>query len=116
MLVLTTALSGCSAAYIIGEYGQSSGHEIRLSCRRTYRVHEKADKLLVTAFAASEAAGAACRAMLTEDAPESTEHPIRYWDAAEAYLTDKKIQRCMISGGRELELLHSEFTVACVPK
>ncbi|PPE47291.1 hypothetical protein C4M77_28410, partial [Escherichia coli] len=40
LLIIALPLSGCSAAYIMGEYGQSSGREVRLSCHRTYRVYE----------------------------------------------------------------------------
>jgi hypothetical protein len=40
------AVSGCSAVHIMGEYGGTPGQDVRLSCRRTYRGHEKADKLL----------------------------------------------------------------------
>lgn len=116
LLIVALPLSGCSAAYIMGEYGRSSGYEVRLSCHRTYRVYEKADKLLVEAFSASEAAGAACLVLQTDKEPSGPEHPVRYWDAAEAYLRDKKNQPCAISGGRQLELLHSEFTFACLPR
>jgi len=116
LLVAAMALTGCSALHIMGEYGGTLGHEVRLSCRRTYRVHEKADKLLVVAFSASEAAGAVCLALQTGDEPEPAEHPVRYWEAAEAYLARKTNQRCTISEGQELELLHSEFTFACAPK
>src|SRR5215213_11996982 len=115
LLVVGMALSGCSAVHIMGEYGGTLGHEVRLSCRRTYRVHEKADKLLVVAFSASEAAGAACHALQIGPKPEQTEHSVRYWETAEAYLVRKTNQRCIISGGQELELLHSEFTFACTP-
>jgi hypothetical protein len=115
LLISAMTLSGCSALHIMGEYGGTLGNEVRLSCRRTYRVHEKADKLLVVAFSASEAAGAACLALQTGNEPEPMERPVRYWDAAEAYLARKTNQRCTISDGQELELLHSEFTFACEP-
>jgi hypothetical protein len=115
VLIIATSLPGCSALHIMGEHGGLSGHEVRLSCRRTYRVYEKADKLLVEAFSANENAGAACLALQTDDEPGQAEPSVRYWDAAAAYLADKKNQRCTISGGQELELLHSEFTFACAP-
>ncbi|WP_262032493.1 hypothetical protein [Microvirga sp. Mcv34] len=116
LLIIALPLSGCSAAYIMGEYGQSSGHEVRLSCRRAYRVYEKADKLLVEAFSASEAAAAACLVLQADKELDQIEHPVRYWDVAEAYLKNMKNQRCAISGGRQLELLHSEFSFACLPR
>jgi hypothetical protein len=67
----------------LSEYDGDAGREVRLSCRHTYRVYEKENKLLVATFSVSEATGVACVLPNMEEF-SPTEYPIHYWDAAEA--------------------------------
>jgi hypothetical protein len=114
-LLVTISLCGCSGLYIMDEYGESHEHEVRLSYGRVYRAYEKANKILIEAFTANEAVGRV--SMVREGVLSGQSEPaIRYRDAAEAYLAEKKDRRCNIISGKELGSLHSEFTVTCTPR
>jgi hypothetical protein len=101
------ALSGCAGGYILSHYGTTASKVVKTSCRGEYRVSEKDGKLLVSAFAVSEAYHSAC------ESPPPGRTGIPYEYAAVQFLQESNRPLCVITAGERLELLHSEFAFTC---
>ncbi|HEX2136725.1 MAG TPA: hypothetical protein VHG30_12625 [Microvirga sp.] len=100
-------LTGCSAAYILAEYSAAPAANVTTACGRGYTVsNAKDERLLVTAYPLVE--------LLFCDAPQPGGTGVRYERAAVAYLEQFKPQ-CRVASGREVDPLHSEFTLHCPP-
>jgi hypothetical protein len=107
--VLPVALSGCAGGYIMSQYGTAASKVVKTSCGGEYRVSEKGGKLLVSAFAVSEAYHSAC------ESPPPGRTGIPYEFAAVQFFQESKRPLCVITAGERLELLHSEFAFTCPP-
>jgi hypothetical protein len=103
------ALVGCAGGHILSQYGTAASKVIKTSCRGEYRVSEKDGKLLVSAYAVSEAYHSAC------ESPPPGRTGIPYEFVAVQFLQESNRPRCVITAGERLELLHSEFAFICPP-
>jgi hypothetical protein len=102
----TSIVSACSAPYMLAEYAGVASSKVSVSCGQRYSAFRRADKVLIVAYPLAELV--AC----------GTEPPgprgIRYENAAIAYAGT--VPPCRVTGGWELDLLHSEFTLDCVAR
>jgi hypothetical protein len=102
---IAVALGGCSAGYMLTEYAKASVTKVSIGCRQPYSAYRRADnKVLIVAYPLVEMASCG------GDRPGPL--GVRYETAAIAY-GEQANPPCRILSGRELDLLHSEFTVAC---
>jgi hypothetical protein len=104
----TFAVGACSTPYLLTEWGSVQPTSIPLVCGNGgYDVRTKDSRILVTAYAVTEAIRS-CGTTVAS-APASA----RYQDAAAEFLVRTGKPQCRINSGREIDQLHSEFTFTC---
>ena len=109
LVLASAAVAGltaaCSASYMLTEYSDVAGTKVTVRCGQRYTVFRRPDddKLLVLAYPIAE--------LVHCDEDTRGRTGVRYEEAVIAYL--EPTPECTIAGGREIDLLHSEFTLSC---